>query len=71
MMCYRDMTFCTAYKMCEHGNTCPRSLTPQVREDADRWWGKGADKAPISVFGDRPSCFEEIYSNTRRGENEE
>jgi len=56
MICYRDKTFCKEYT-CKHFNVdCDRSLTEQVIFDAHQWWG-GAD-APISVFVDRPECYE-------------
>lgn len=55
MMCYRDKTYCEFYQNCKDGNNCHRSLTPDVKRDADKWWGKPG--APISVFTEKPSCF--------------
>ena len=53
MICFRDMTFCSK----ECGNTkCGRNLTEQVRKDADKWWGKGKDEAPIAVANFHEGC---------------
>ena len=53
MMCYRDMTFCTE-QTCKNFGPCPRSLTDKVKADAEKWM----KNAPISMFGERPSCYE-------------
>ena len=56
MISYKDMTFCREYT-CKHFNRgCERSLTEQVEADAAQWWGN--ENAPISVFTDRPECYE-------------
>ena len=47
MIAYMGTTFCTAEKCSEFG-TCPRSLTEQVKADAQRWWG--TTEAPIAQF---------------------
>jgi hypothetical protein len=57
MICYRDRTFCPFYDECKHGETCPAALTPKVKEDAEKWWGK--PDAPIAYYVDKPECFEE------------
>lgn len=54
MMCYRDMTFCKA-ENCVKFNECPRALTEQVKQAAERWM----KDAPIAVFTAPPSCFQE------------
>jgi len=59
MICYKDMTFCKYYKECGIGHDCHRALTEEVREGADKWWGKGKDAAPICIFSEKPNCFEE------------
>lgn len=60
MMAYRDMTFCRE-TTCKHfgkgEDKCWRSLTDEVLEDATTWWG--SEEAPISMFTERPSCYEE------------
>ena len=69
MICYRDMTFCTYYTSCTHGNTCNRALTPEVIKKADEWWNGGGvlaednedmGEAPISVFAEKSECFVDI-----------
>lgn len=65
MISFRDMTFCDFYMECKKGDVCPRSLTPEVREAAAKWWGK--DEAPIARFASNPSCFEDIYDNGLQG----
>ena len=57
MICYRDMTFCTFYKECDVASACPRPLTPEVQERADRWWGKMSGEPPIAIFRSEPQCF--------------
>lgn len=42
MICYKDMTFCVSPN-CQ----CGRKLTPEIIEDAKRWWG--GDGAPIAT----------------------
>ena len=53
-MVYLDMTFCQAYKECKDGKNCGRAYTPQVRKEADEWWGKPG--APISLMS-KFNCF--------------
>ena len=55
MMCYKDKTFCTQ-STCANWNTCDRALTDEVKEQADKWWGKPG--APIAIFTDKPNCYE-------------
>lgn len=55
MMCYKDITFCKEETCANFGDKCFRSLTAQVKADAQRWWGEG--DAPIAVFIDRPKCY--------------
>lgn len=57
MICYRDMTFCTA--KCA-ATDCHRKLTPEVKEAAVKWWGD--ENAPISVSDLSEMCkeFEEV-----------
>ena len=47
MICYRDMTFCVSP---DCTNECGRQLTDEIKEDANKWWGK--EGAPIAM-----SCF--------------
>ena len=56
MICYRDMAFCTFYADCRHKDTCHRPLTETVKQAAAKWWG--GEDAPISVFWDKPACWE-------------
>ena len=55
MIGYRDRTFCTSYKECAVGQNCGRALTPEVKAQADIWWGK--EGAPIWVYSEIPDCF--------------
>ncbi len=57
MLCYRDMTFCT-FDECKEWDVCPRALTREVKQKASDWWGTDGE-APISMFVDKPGCFEE------------
>jgi hypothetical protein len=53
MVCYKDMTFCSAE--CEN-NKCERRLTPKIVEGAIKWWG--SDKAPIATCNFSDDCNE-------------
>lgn len=57
MMCYLDMTFCEFYNQCEVGERCPRALTPEIQDNAERWYGK--PNPPFCLFMDKPKCFQE------------
>jgi len=60
MINYRDMTFCENWEDCKDGQTCFRSLTPEVLKAADKWWGKGKDEAPIAIFYGPPDCHTKV-----------
>jgi hypothetical protein len=51
MICFRDMTFCTA--ACAD-TQCHRRLTPDVKAAARRWWG--GDDAPIAMADYSDGC---------------
>jgi len=55
MISYKDMTFCNYYPLCKNGNSCERALTPQIKKDAEKWWGN--EDAPICQFAELPDCF--------------
>ncbi len=61
MISYRDMTFCkeeTCDKFGDGKDDCFRSLTPIVREEANKWWGgRGREEAPIAQFMSKPECY--------------
>ena len=46
MICYRDMTFCSA--PCKT-NLCSRNMTQATQEAADKWWGGKPGEAPIAL----------------------
>jgi len=58
MICYRDMTFCPFNGCKRFGVDCHRSLTEDVRREANEWWGVDGE-APIAQFVDKPDCYEE------------
>ena len=55
MMCYKDTTFCPFYLECIHRETCKVALTPKVKDTVKEC----KDNPPISVYLDKPNCFEE------------
>jgi hypothetical protein len=65
MICYKDMTFCPIdyWDDCKHRGACLKPLTDDVTAAADRWWNQGRsvkrNDAPISVFAERPNCYEQ------------
>ena len=58
MIGYKDMTFCPFGDKCASAKDCLRVLTPEDKEDAEKWWG-GKD-FPVSYFTNPPECYEEI-----------
>lgn len=58
MICYKDRTFCEYHTECKKGETCSRSLTDKVLEDASEWWGD--EDPPICIYTEEPDCFEGI-----------
>lgn len=58
MICYKDMTFCSYYKVCKKGFGCRRALTKEVVKRAEEWHGN--TNPPISQFLETPECFERI-----------
>jgi hypothetical protein len=54
MMCYRDMTFCSA--SCANYK-CERQFTLEVQEKAIKWWGN--ERAPIALSDFSDTC--EVY----------
>lgn len=48
MIGYRDRTFCTGDGCKRFAVDCQRSLTKEIKDQAERWWG-GKD-APITRF---------------------
>jgi len=57
MISFRDRVYCPFYLLCK--TPCDRSLTPQVKADAAKWWGN--DNAPISVYAEFPECFVRFF----------
>lgn len=57
MICYKDMTFCSAECV---NRKCRRNFSPEVAEGARKWWSHDPDNAPIafSDFSDRCGDFE-------------
>lgn len=64
MIGYKDMTFCP-FDDCKNFGPCDRSLTEQVRRDAENWWG--SKSAPIYQWSERPDCFEKDEDNFAQG----
>ena len=60
MICFRDMTFCEHWLDCALAPNCRRPLTDEVKQAADRWWGKPG--APIAVWTEKPKCHVPIAS---------
>jgi hypothetical protein len=52
MLCYRDMTFCSAGDRCATPD-CGRRFTAEEQANARRWWGSDADgEGPPVAFAD-------------------
>lgn len=61
MMCFRDMTFCTYFQDCKNAGDCPRPLTDDVREAAQKWaYTIGAEIVPIATWTEKPDCHEKV-----------
>ena len=48
MICFRDMSFCSAKCSVKK---CPRKFDENQREQSRKWWKQDPDNAPIA-FGD-------------------
>ena len=64
MICYKDMTFCSAAPMCKNREGCFRYLTPEDKERADAWAGV-LPVTPIAFadFSDTCPKYEEELSD--------
>ena len=51
MMCYKDKQFCQFWEKCEHGDTCPRAITEDVKKKAMEM------NLPIDMNKVEPNCF--------------
>ena len=60
MICYRDMTFCSAFPTVCRNDKCERAFTEQDREDAQVWWGYGEAPVAFSNFG--PGCPHKVLT---------
>ncbi len=62
MISFRDMTFCPFWQACTKGSTCPRALTPEVVEAAEKWWGSSEDDGgpPIAQWARPPECYNAV-----------
>lgn len=59
MICFRDMTFCTAFpKRCGNAE-CHRAFTAVDREAAREWWGKNGEP-PIAMSDLSPGCNQRV-----------
>ena len=53
MLCYRDMTFCSASIVKCINEECPRFFGPKQSEAAKKWWGE-------DVHGPAPVAFSDF-----------
>ena len=55
MLCYRDVTWCTGWKLCSMGDGCPRALTSEVRKQAAK------AGLPLCMSNLLEACPEQTY----------
>lgn len=65
MLCYKDKVWCTYYKECSEGESCPKAFTPTIKKEALTWWGESDGTALVSCYVDVPHCFINKYINER------
>ncbi len=53
MICYKDMTFCSA--QCRNHN-CPRNFTDELHQQAREWWSHDPDHAPVAFSDFSEGC---------------
>lgn len=53
MICYRDMTFCSA--KCAT-TTCRRNFTEEEAQKARKWWGDSPDGPPVAFSDFSDHC---------------
>ena len=58
MLCYRDMSFCSAYPDRCKNDKCPRAFTNEERERARRWWGN--DNVPVAFSDFSEDCRDKV-----------
>lgn len=58
MICYKDMTFCSAE--CRNYN-CPRNYTDDIHQAAREWWGGDHDDMPVAFSDFSDTCEEYEY----------
>ena len=56
MRCYRDRTYCAYFPDCAQGVDCPRALTDEVKDAAER------EGLPICQYAERPECFSYVFA---------
>lgn len=68
MICYRDMTFCSAYPSTCTTRDCHRAFTSEDKQMADKWWEGMKGEAPIAFADLSEGCpdkqtREEVYAD--------
>jgi hypothetical protein len=54
MICYRDMTFCSAFPTVCKNDKCERAFTDKERQESRTWWGN--DRVPVAFSNFGPGC---------------
>lgn len=53
MICYRDMTFCSAECV---NKDCDRNYNKDIEDGARKWWSHDPDNAPIAFSDFSDTC---------------
>jgi len=57
MLCFKDMTFCSA--VCDN-KTCFRQFTKEEQEASEKWWDHDPDNAPVAFSDFSKNCDEYV-----------
>ena len=53
MICFQDRSFCAESDQCDN-DRCGSRWTPELRQQAVKWWG--GDDAPVAFMSMKDTC---------------
>ena len=58
MICYRDMTFCSAFPTVCKNDKCERAFIEKERQESRVWWGN--DHVPVAFSNFALGCLHKV-----------
>jgi hypothetical protein len=62
MICYRDMTFCSAFPTVCKNDKCERAFTESERKAARKWWHNSEGIVPVAFSNFGPGCPHKVLA---------